>query len=74
MNMSNKLVRGTYIILRPFQDHMVILQDEHVAMNDLVGERVVRKQDFAICSSCLEKKIGLSGTVRMWNSMVYTGI
>ena len=53
---------------------MVILQDEHVAMNDLVGERVVRKQDFAICSSCLEKKIGLSGTVRMWNSMAYTGI
>ena len=52
-NMPNETIHGTQIILCPLQHQLIVLQDQSVAVNDLVGKSLVGKKDVMVCSSGL---------------------
>ena len=47
-NVPDEMIHGTQIILCPLQHQLIVLQDQSVVVNDLVGEK-----DAMVCSSGL---------------------
>ena len=52
-NMPDEAIRGVQIILCPFKYQAIILEDESVAVDNLVGESLACDENMAVSLSCL---------------------
>ena len=53
VNMPDELISGAQVILCPFQYQTIILEDQGVAMDNLIGERLACEENTTVGSSCL---------------------